>query len=287
VNTIGVIEVGGTHATATLIAPYGWTVHSQTRRVELDSHADATDLLDKIALAADGIEAPVWGVAMPDPFDYPLGIGRFRDVGKFSALDEVDVRAGLAHRLQLNPAVLSFCNDADAFTLGEWAIGAGHGFNRVVGLTLGTGVGSGWTVDGQIADPGNPPGGRIHQVRIDGRPLEETMSRRAIRSAYGGRAGDHDADVREIAERAADGDQLATEVLQHALDGLGRAIAGPIDRFAADVLVVGGSMAQSWRLFEPWVLEGWATTGHSPPVIRVAEHPEDAPLVGAAIAATA
>jgi glucokinase len=288
VSTIAVIEVGGTHATSALIASNGWAVTNQPHRADLDSHAAADVLLDAIASTAAGLEAGRWGIAMPDPFDYVHGVGRFHDVGKFDALDGVDVRSGLAERLGIDPATVTFCNDADAFTLGEWAGGAGQGAHRVVGLTLGTGVGSGWTVDGRVVDPGTPRGGRIHQVRVDGRPLEDTMSRRAIRASYAAQSGDHDADVREISQLARGGDPVAVRVLEHALTGLGRAVAGPISAFAADVVVVGGSMAASWDLFEPWVQAGWVMeSATTPPPMPVALHPEDAPLLGAAIAADA
>ncbi|MCW2496813.1 MAG: hypothetical protein JWQ77_2737 [Jatrophihabitans sp.] len=284
---VAVLEVGGTHATGALITGQEWTVRTAPLRVELNAHAPAELLLDEMASAATGLSAERWGVAMPDPFDYVHGIGRFRDVGKFDALDGVDVRAGLAARLGVDGAALTFCNDADAFTLGEWVAGAGVGTRRCVGLTLGTGVGSGWVVDGHVVDPGEPLGGRIHQLHVDGRPLEETMSRRAIRAAYARASGDHEADVREIAGLARSGDPTAVAVLQAALGGLGRAMAGPVADFAPDVLVVGGSMARSWTLFEPWLLQGWvAVESRTPPPFRVAVDSDTAPLIGAAYAAT-
>jgi glucokinase len=278
---IGVLDVGGTHATGALIAEPGWALRTQPHRVELDSHADAATLLADIASAVAGMQAQRWGVAMPDPFDYAAGIGRFRDVGKFDALDGVDVRAGLAEHLAVDPGTLTFCNDADAFTLGEWLVGAARGARRCVGITLGTGVGSGWVADGAVVDPGMPAGGRIHQLELDGRPLEETMSRRAIRAAYVAATGS-DADVREIATSP---DPVAHDVLRHALTGLGRAMAGPIADFGADVVVIGGSMARSWALFEPWVCAGWADVeARTVPALRTALDSDTAPLVGAAYA---
>ena len=287
VQTVGVLEIGGTHATGALVAEGDWSVAATPVRVDLDSHAVARVLLDAIASAADGLRADRWGIAMPDPFDYERGIGRFHDVGKFDALDGVDVRTELAGRLDVPARALTFCNDADAFTLGEWAVGAGRGAHRCVGLTLGTGVGSGWTVDGQVVDPGTPPGGRIHQIGVAGAPLEETMSRRAIRRAYAAATGDGDADVREIAARAVSGEISAVRVLRDALTALGRGLAGPVGQFRADVMVVGGSMTGSWDLFEPWVFDGWTAIGTTPPPIRLADHAETAPLIGAALAAGA
>lgn len=283
VSGLGVLEVGGTHVTAARIADQSWQAIGPTTRVDIDAHGGAPELLDAIASAARGTHETSWAIAMPDPFDYDRGIGRFHDVGKFEALDGVDVRTELARRLGTDPARVHFCNDADAFTVGEWVSGAARGAARVVGLTLGTGVGSGWVGAGRVVDPGVPPGGRAHRLFVDGAPLEDTMSRRAIRRAYATATGDSGADVREIAGLARAGDRPASAVLAHALRALGRALAAPIRDFAADVVVVGGSMAGSWELFEPWFRDGAGAIAVPP--VRAAEHPDTAGLVGAAYVA--
>ncbi len=276
---LGVLDIGGTHVTAAHVDADTWQLSRSAHRVDLDAQAGAEVILDAIASAAAGAHEQAWAVAMPDPFDYVRGIGRFHDVGKFEALDGVDVRAGLAHRLGLEPGRLSFCNDADAFTVGEWLVGAGRGAERVVGLTFGTGVGSGWIDGGRVVDPGVPDGGRAHRLTIDGRPLEDVMSRRAIRRGYTAAGGDPAADVREIAQRARDGEQRAADVLARALRGAGRVLAGPIAAFGADLVVVGGSMAQSWPLLGPWFADGAGERGLPP--VRVAADSATAPLVGA------
>ena len=287
---IPVLEVGGTHVSAALVSPDGWTV-ADAVRLPLDADAPADDLLATFLAAARAVAAPAnatWGVAMPDPFDYPAGVALFdAAVGKFGALYGVDVGAVLRSELASD---VRFVNDADAFALGEWTAGAARGFSRVCGLTLGTGVGSGWVVDGAVVDPGYPRDGRIHHVTLDGVPLEDLMSRRAIRRAYaeaggaesgGLEAGDSDtADVREIASLARAGDARAVSVLTAALGGLGRAVGGALDGFRADVLVVGGSMAASWDLFEPWFRAG---VGASLPTVVVSADAERSGFVGAAV----
>jgi glucokinase len=281
---VPVLEIGGTHVTAALIDPSRWQVVEGTEsRLHLDGRGTAHDLIAQFAgaaatLAVDGTRC--WGVAVPDPFDYQRGIALFEGVGKFESLYGVDIRAALFS----DARAVAFVNDADAFALGEWVNGAGSGFGRCAAITLGTGVGSGWVVDGKIVDPGFPPGGRIHRLGLDGVPLEDVMSRRAIRRAYAGLTADAEADVREIAERARDGEQAARDVLRRALDCLGR-VAGPcLARFAPDVLVVGGSMAASWDLFGPWFHAGLAGTGADAPPIRLARDAQ-APLLGAAACA--
>jgi glucokinase len=258
----------------------------EPKRLHVDSHAGADEILATFARAGTELDAAAglrWGVAMPDPFDYPNGIGRFHDVGKYEALDGVDVRAPLTAALP-GPASITFVNDADAFTLGEAHTGTGRGYHRCVGLTLGTGVGSGWVVDGVplASGPGVPKDGRAHHLLVGGRPLEDVMSRRAIRRAYAQASGDEDADVREIAGRARGGDRTATDVLRTALRTLGEALGPGLREFGAEILVVGGSMAGSWDLFEPWLRDG---LGAVQPPIAVSQDAERSGLIGAALRA--
>jgi glucokinase len=282
-TTISVLEIGGTHVTAAQVDPATWTVSGDHHRVEIDSHAPAEEILTAFTRAGHALGSPdgaQWAIAMPDPFDYERGIGRFHGVGKFEALDGVDVRAALRERLAGRAASIAFCNDADAFTVGEWVAGAAAGTTRAVGLTLGTGVGSGWVDNGHVVDPGVPSGGRAHRLFVDGVPLEDAMSRRAIRRAYATATGDEPADVREIADRARAGETAAVAVLSRALRSLGHALAAPLRDFQADVVVVGGSMSRSWDLFDPWFREGAGDIAVPP--VQIAADPDGAPLIGAA-----
>lgn len=278
------LEVGGTHVTAAIIDPSGWTV-GRARRDHLDSNADAEHILATFVDACAAVQAPsgsIWGVAMPDPFDYDRGIATFRDVGKFDAIYGVDIAAVLTERVPGPPAGFVFLNDADAFILGEWTRGAAVGHSRCVGITLGTGLGSGWLVDGLIteSDPGVPELGRARNLIVEGAGLEETMSRRAVRRAYATATGDASADVHEIAERARAGEAAAESVLRHALCCLGQAMGPAMREFGAEVIVVGGSMTGSWDLFEGWFRDGldWPDA----PPVHLAADPEHAALLGAA-----
>jgi predicted NBD/HSP70 family sugar kinase len=128
-----------------------------------------------------------------------------------------------------------------------------------------------------------PPDGRVYRLEIDGAPLEDTVSRRAIRRAYARAGGPPGADVREIAERARAGEDIARDVVRAAMRALGAALAPGLRDFAADILVVGGSMAGSWDLFGPWFADGLTDAGEAtlPPIV-LARHRDDAALLGAA-----
>jgi glucokinase len=277
------LEVGGTHVSAALIDVTEWRIVPDTlSRRPLDGEASARALLAAFVGAARTLEtgAARWGVAMPGPFDYEHGVALFEDVGKFDSLRGVDVHAALCAGISPRPESVSFLNDADAFLLGEWLHGAATGYRRCAAVTLGTGVGSAFLADGEIVGSGPevPPGGRAHRLYIDGRPLEDVVSRRSIRSAYRTATGDAEADVRDIAARARGGDHLARQVIDTAMGLLGTAMSPYLSRFGAEVVVVGGSMSASWDLFGPAFI---AVLRNRPSVV-VAEDREHAPLLGAA-----
>ena len=254
------------------------------RRHRLDASETADEIVATIVAAGAELDVEpgaAWGIAMPDPFDYDHGIALFRDVGKFDALYGVDIDGALRDALPQQPSTCVFRNDADLFVLGEWTSGAAEGAHRCVGVTLGTGLGTGWLVDGHIVvdEPGVPELGRARTILLDEESLEESVSTRGIKRAYV-RHGGHDADVAEIARRAYDGEGAARSAFATAGAALGRGLARPLREFRPDVVVLGGSIAKSWSLIEPSFRDGidWA---HAPPV-ALAHHPDDAALRGAA-----
>ncbi|MFF1923734.1 ROK family protein [Streptomyces sp. NPDC058221] len=290
-----VLEIGGTHVTAAMVDLSTGAVHGEPVREPLSPQGPAEEILGRLALTASRLGAPpsvTWGVAVPGPFDYEDGVALFEGVGKFDALYGTDVGAALCARIRPTPAGLRFVNDADAFGLGEHTRGAAAGHARAICLTLGSGVGSAFLADGMPVNDGPevPPEGSAHRLTFDGRPLEETVSRRAIRSAYARAAcvraagGDQDGvpDVQGIASRARAGDALAGRVLDHAFRALGVAAAPWATRFAATVLVVGGSIAGSWDLVMAPLRGGLADGGAPGLRLAPARLPDTASLLGAA-----
>jgi glucokinase len=293
------LEVGGTHVAAAVVDLSAGRVLTPTRsRRPLGSDGLATDVirtfLEVVAplAAAAGRNAPL-GVAIPGPFDYARGIGRFEGVAKFESLTGLDVGAAIRAGLDGMVARIAFLNDADAFALGEWAWGAAAGHRRVVGITLGTGVGSGFLEEGRIVVNGPlvPPDGSVHLLSIDGLPLEEAVSRRALRrrARLAIEELPAEADVLDIAILARAGDRRARRVFDDAFAELGAALAPWLARFEASVLVVGGSMAGSWDLIRPPLLR--ALLRSEPALaglaVRRAAKPEDSALIGAAVHAWA
>lgn len=296
------MDVGGSHVTAAVVdpaapsaRPFGREagVPSTEQGAVIDPHAPRDVLLEQLtgpgravaaALDASGAQ-PLrgWAVAMPGPFDSAAGTGTFAGVDKFAAIAGVDLRGEFAKRLAVAPRDVRFCNDAVAYGIGEWAVGAGHRARRMICITLGTGVGSAFLADGVEVDSGPhvPDHGEVHRLTIDDRPLEETMSSPALRQAFRDRTG-RDASVREVCALARAGDTDARDVLRVALSAVGTALAPWVRRFEADTVVVGGSIARSWDVVGVPFRSGLATCGATTSVVAGGLGAR-APLVGAAV----
>ena len=275
-------DLGGTHVSAGRVDVEQATV-GESVRLALPRAGGRDDVLACILLAAAQVagDTRLVGFATPGPFDYASGVAWLDH--KLEALHGVDLRAPLAATLDVPPEAITFVNDADAFLLGEWWVGAAAGQRRVVGITLGTGVGSAFLADGAIVDsgPAVPPRGELHRITHRGAPLEDSVSRAALISLY----GDATVDVEEIASRACTGDERARAAFEHVSRELGEAIAPWLESFEATSLVIGGSIAASWALLERGLRAALEASRWRGTLVR-ARRLEDAALLGAAHAAT-
>jgi len=225
--------------------------------------------------------APVQGAALafPGPFDFAAGISWMKH--KLPYLYGVDLRQALADRFAWQPAQFRFLHDSAAFLLGEIGAGAARGISRVVGITLGTGIGSAFAVDGHVVTEGHgvPPGGEMWNLPYEGGIIEDAVSTRGIRGNYERRTGI----AREVAEiaAAAPTDKAAEEAFEEFGRHLGLALRGALSVFAPQVIVLGGGISRSPHLFLP-AAQRELIGLHAE--LRVSALLDDAPLVGAGVA---
>ncbi|MGO9340501.1 MAG: ROK family protein [Terracidiphilus sp.] len=281
-TSVLVYDVGGSHVAAAVC-------HADTYRLEPVISAPHPDEPTSDAfvsvLHALGIQAsagldPVSGaeLAFPGPFDFEAGVSRMKH--KLSYLYGIDLRQGIASRFDWQPGQVRFLHDSAAFLLGEIGAGAAHGVARAVGITLGTGIGSAFAVDGRVLTEGYgvPPGGEIWDLPYEGGIIEDSVSTRAIRGSYARRTGH----VREVAElaKAADFDPAAAEAFAEFGRHLGLALRGALAAFAPQVIVLGGGISRSPNLFLPSAQRELQALGAE---LRVSALLDDAPLVGAGV----
>jgi len=278
-----VYDVGGSHISAAVCRKRGYQLGTVVR-ANLPEEQTSDAFLEVLrSLGVKAMErASVEGAefAMPGPFDYEKGISWMEH--KMPYLYGVNLSEGLAARFGWKPAQVRFLNDAAAYLLGEVGAGAAKSVKRVVCFTLGTGVGSGFAVDGRVvtAGKGVPPGGEIWNAPYEGGIVEDQISTRAIKRAYAERKG-QEREVASIAHYAVGGDPDAVAVFHQFGKTLGIAIKRLLADFAPVVVVLGGGISRSAPLFLDDVNAELAGTKIE---VRISELGDNAPLAGAGVA---
>lgn len=171
------------------------------------------------------------------------------------------------------PATLD--NDANAATYGEWWLGAGRGVDTLVGVTLGTGIGGGIVLNGDLYHGTSDAAAEIGHMTIDstGRKckcgnygcLEAYASGPAIaaRAVEGLETGAESilpelvGDLEEITaetvfEAVVRGDPYATEVVHDTAKFLGAGVATIINVLNPEMVVIAGGVTRAGEhLFIP------------------------------------
>ena len=181
-------------------------------------------------------------------------------------------------------------NDANCFALSEASDGAGRDARTLFGVILGTGVGGGLVVDGQVLQGRNAIAGEwghnpLPAPRDEERPgppcycgrrgcVETFLSGPALTRSWQVECGDRSAaqGVDGLLHAAKAGDPRAEAVLQRYEDRLARALAQVINIFDPDVIVLGGGLSNLSRLYDrlpaalaPHVFSDQVTTEIRPP----------------------
>ena len=288
------IEIGGTKLQLGVGQGDGSPLVDQVRR-EVDPLKGAAGILRQIE--RDGPElirrhkVERIGIGFGGPVDAATGT-----TTRSHQIDGWDNVALVAWSEQLLERPTKIGNDCDLAAMAEAKFGAGRGKKRVFFVTVGTGVGGGFVVDGRLEGADRPAIAEIGHLRPglhDDRPestVESIASGWGITSAVQARiSGDvassldtvrrgeedenprtvllHLADSRKadeeyiadllnrcvgdpeqlttkkVAQAAAEGNEIAGEVLSHACQALGWAIAQTITLLAPEVVVIGGGVS--------------------------------------------
>jgi len=148
-NYVVGVDIGGTHISACIIDTKQWNIYLENvARNHVFSQGDAKTILHTWASTIQDIIAtsptPIQfiGIAMPGPFDYENGISEIQGQSKYDDLYKKDIKGLLAEELGLSKQSIHFINDAAAFLQGEIFVQNLQTNNRILGITLGTGLGS-------------------------------------------------------------------------------------------------------------------------------------------------
>jgi glucokinase len=183
-------------------------------------------------------------------------------------------------------------NDATAAAFAEWSSGAAREARHVMMITLGTGIGGGFVVDGRVFRGANGFAGEVgHMIVVAGGVQcpcgkqgcwERYASGSALRDLAAGEDG------AEVAARASRGDEDAAAVMNTFANWVALGLANLVNAFDPDVIVLGGGVVESAAVFLPSVRihlkEHLYSSDHRPcPEVLAAVHGERAGAIGAAL----
>lgn len=254
------IDIGGTTSKIGLVLD--GRVLRQTR-IPTTGHADDHAFAQALATAVRSLLADEGGGSLE-----AVGIGA-PNANQFTGIIEMAPNlpwkhdVPLARMLQdrLNvPAVLG--NDANAAALGEWRYGAGKGYDDLLVVTIGTGVGSGFIVNGSLLLGSAGNAGELGHMKLamDGRPctcgrkgcLEAYVSIRGMRQTYAELANDLDLlkedGVKCIADAAHAGDRAAQRTFEETVHWLAVGLANAVAVTGPRRVVLFGGIVRSGDL---------------------------------------
>ena len=276
------VDLGGTNIVVGVIPITGGEVLA-LRSMPTEAHRGAKFVVDRMVAMIEESIAEVLskyggtrdqigggGIGSPGPLDRKTGtVINTPNLGwrNFPLRDLIANAVGL-------PATLD--NDANCATYGEWWLGAGRDVDTLVGLTLGTGIGGGIVLNGEIFHGVSDAAGEIGHMTIDstGRKckcgnygcLEAYASGPAIalRAVEGIEAGAdtmlpdlvggrlEEITAATVYEAVVLGDPYANEVMKETAKFLGAGIANIINILNPAMVVIAGGVTRAGdHLFVP------------------------------------
>lgn len=259
---IGAVDIGGTKIAVGMVDDNGKVLSRMDAPTDPNRYSDSIELvahmLRRTAQKAGGQITGI-GIGSTGPVD-PIR-GEFGDVDFLPGWRGKSPVKDLSSVFNVSVALE---NDGDAAALAEASWGAGKNRKRLIYITVGTGIGGGIIIDGQLyrgVDGAHPEVG--HQVidpagpqctcgfhgcweSLAAGPAMVTWFERNAPADYPHRQG---ITAKRICELALEGDSLAQQAVETEAFYLGMGLANLINLFTPDAIVLSGSVMKSAPLF--------------------------------------
>jgi glucokinase len=313
VTAIGAVDIGGTKIAAAVIGERGAILAREemltsgsegpAAAMSFDTAMDRiSSMLERLRSAA-GVELSGIGIGCTGPVDPMSGeVGEVEFLPGWKGCNPV---ARLAERFQIGVAME---NDADAAALGEAQWGAGRGKKSLICVTVGTGIGGGILLNGELyrGVGGAHPEIGHHVIDASGpvcfcgatgcwealaagpaivRRFLLDSPRDSAGPLYG--ASRDSLTAKAICELARSGDAAALRAVEQEGRYLGLGITNLISLFVPELIVLSGSVLDSADLFLPEIRKIIGRNCGLVPANKVelalASLGRDAPLIGASV----
>jgi glucokinase len=259
------VDVGATKIAAGVVSPAGEVLNGARYPTAYSGEELLKTIARTILEVRDGFEVGGACVAVPG-----LILARENRViysPNLPAIEGIPLKEELEPRVGLS---LTIENDNSAAAWGEFRFGAGSGARHLVYVGLGTGIGGGVVSEGMLLRGAQGAGGELGHVTIQATGprcacgnrgcLEALASGSAIgrrareaaaehpNSALGRLASHRKVLGEDVTELAREGDEIALSVLEETGTWLGVGLAGFVNVFNPEVVVVGGGAMEAGEL---------------------------------------
>lgn len=212
------------------------------------------------------------GISCGGPLDHTRGI--IMNPPNLYGWDNIPIVSLLEKKFKIHT---SLQNDANACALAEWKFGAAKGFQNVIFLTCGTGMGAGLILDGRLYNGTNDMAGEIGHVRLteegpvgfgkagsfegfcSGSGIAQIAKTKVLEKLQTGVKPSFCPDLasidsltsKTVAQAADGGDELAREIYRTSGHYLGKGLSILIDVLNPEIIVLGSIYARSEELLWP------------------------------------
>ncbi len=293
IEHVAVIDIGGTKISFGVVDPHGKVL--KKGRIKTPVNEGGKQILSQIVLKMEQFLDDI-------PHLSPRAMG-ISTGGQVSASGELvggtdmipnwigtPLKSVLRDHFGLPVAVV---NDGHAASLAEASYGAGQGKTSMLCVVIGTGLGGGLVIDGQLQHGANGLAGSIGQIKITSKsgdyvPLEEMVSGPGLVRAYNRLSNKTTVldSGEQVSKLAHDGDDTAMSVVQEMGTYLGLGLSHALHVYDADCVVVGGSVAQLGDLLLDSARKSLEQFGHASVAktpIMLAKLGNQAQLIGASL----
>lgn len=164
-------------------------------------------------------------------------------------------------------------NDANAAAFGEMWQGGGKGYNNMVAVTLGTGVGGGIIINGNILTGATGAGGEIGHIHLEDNETEECgCKNKGCLEQYASATGivrlarrrlakddkpsvlrEEDLSAKSVFDAVKAGDEVAIEIAEQFGEYLGKGLAAVAGVVNPEIFVIGGGVSKAGEILISFV----------------------------------
>ncbi|HEV8286549.1 MAG TPA: ROK family protein [Chitinophagaceae bacterium] len=237
-ETVIGIDLGGTHIRGGLVTENNLPAISTKRA---NSDGSVKEVLQQLFILIDQLvndSVKAIGIGVPGLVDTDQGI--VYDVVNIPSWKKVPLKQLTQDRYHL-PVVIN--NDANCFALGEYYFGKGQGYDSMIGLTIGTGLGSGIIINKKLYAGKNGGAGEFGMINYLDKYYEYYTSGQFFQNVY-------QTDGEIVFKQAEQGDKQALRMYEEMGTHLGNAIKAALYALDVELIILGGSVRHAYPYFE-------------------------------------